>query len=45
MDIDFRAVAPLLLLAVGLAVFALVDLVRAPAVRGRRVDAPRARCR
>jgi hypothetical protein len=33
MDIDFRAIAPLLVLAVALAVYALVDLVRAPAVR------------
>jgi len=33
MDIDLRALAPLLLLAAALAVYALVDLVRAPAVR------------
>jgi hypothetical protein len=32
-DIDLRALAPLLLLAAALAVYALVDLVRAPAVR------------
>ena len=32
-DIDLRALAPLLLLAVALAVYALIDLVRAPAVR------------
>lgn len=33
MDIDLRALAPLLLLAAVLAVYALIDLVRAPAVR------------
>ena len=33
MDIDLRALAPLILLAAALAVFALIDLVRAPAVR------------
>ncbi len=32
-DIDLRALAPLLLLAAALAIYALVDLVRAPAVR------------
>jgi hypothetical protein len=32
-DIDLRALAPLLLLALALVVYALVDLVRAPAVR------------
>ena len=33
MDIDLRALAPLILLAVALAVYALIDLVRAPAVQ------------
>ena len=33
MDIDLRALAPLIVLAVALAAYALVDLVRAPAVR------------
>ena len=33
MDIDLRALAPLLVLAAALAVYALVDLVRAPDVR------------
>jgi hypothetical protein len=33
MDIDLRALAPLFLLAAALAIFALVDLARAPAVR------------
>lgn len=33
MDLDLRALAPLLLLAAALTVYALVDLVRAPAVR------------
>lgn len=32
-DIDLRALAPLIVLAVALAIYALVDLVRAPAVR------------
>ncbi len=32
-DIDLRALAPLIVLAVALALYALVDLVRAPAVR------------
>ena len=33
MDIDLRALAPLSLLAAALAIYALIDLVRAPAVR------------
>ncbi|MFO7670370.1 MAG: hypothetical protein R6W31_11980 [Bacteroidales bacterium] len=33
MDIDLRALAPLFVLAVALAAYALVDLMRAPAVR------------
>jgi len=32
-DIDLRALAPLIVLAVALAVYALVDLARAPSVR------------
>jgi hypothetical protein len=33
MDLDLRALAPLILLAIALAAYALVDLARAPAVR------------
>jgi hypothetical protein len=33
MDLDLRALAPLLVLAAALVVYALVDLVRAPTVR------------
>jgi hypothetical protein len=33
MTIDLRALAPILLLAVGLVVYCLADLVRAPSVR------------
>jgi hypothetical protein len=33
MDLDLRALAPLLVLVAALLVYALVDLVRAPAVR------------
>ena len=33
MDIDLRALAPLIVLAVALSLYALIDLVRAPAVR------------
>jgi hypothetical protein len=33
MDLDLRALAPLLVLAAALVVYALVDLARAPAVR------------
>ncbi len=33
MDIDLRALAPLIVLAAALSLYALIDLVRAPAVR------------